>query len=284
MNEAQAESSAAGPAGSDPPPRGPRQGGPAAPKRGEGGPAAPKPPGEGWSRQRWLISVALVLATQVALVFALGEKHFPPARAVTDVPQLTLADGTGELMALDNPTLFALPHANDFASVAWTNIRIVKPPDPPGELRSPGAENLGTGFVRFMQTNPFAAPQLDFKPWPKLSEPVLSLPPVFAPNSASQIEGELAQRKWLNPVSLADWPYADVIAPSRVQMLVDAGGDVVSAVLLPGDNPGEVRDAAADQRALELARAARFEPAARLTLGRLIFNWHTVPLAETNAP
>ena len=228
--------------------------------------------------------MALVLAAQVALVFALGEKHFPPARAVAKVPQLTLADGTGEAMALDNPTLFALPHANDFASVAWTNIRIVKQPDPPGELRSPGAENLGAGFVRFMQTNPFAAPPIDFKPEPELSAPVLSLPPAFAPISISQIEGDLAQRKWLNAVSLTDWPYADVIAPSRVQVLVDADGAVVSAILLPRDNPGEVHDTAADQHALELARAARFEPGSRLTIGRLIFNWHTVPLAETNAP
>ena len=40
----------------------------------------------------------------------------------------------------------------------------------------------------------------------------------------------------------------------------------------------------ADQRALELARAARFAPSSRLTIGRMIFNWHTVPPPDTNAP
>jgi len=149
---------------------------------------------------------------------------------------------------------------------------------------SPAHENLGAIFTRFMQTNQFAAPLLDFKPEPKLSEPVLPLLPAFAGNSALHIEGELAQGKWLNPVSLTNWPYADVIAPSRVQVLVDVDGDVVSAVLLPPDNPGETHYDAADQRALELARAARFSPSSRLTVGRLIFNWRTVPPPATNSP
>jgi hypothetical protein len=83
---------------------------------------------------------------------------------------------------------------------------------------------------------------------------------------------------------LPSWPYADVIAPSRVQVLVNGAGEVVSAVLLPSDIPGEVQDADADQRALELARAARFATAPGLTVGRLIFDWCTVAPAATNAP
>ena len=77
-----------------------------------------------------------------------------------------------------------------------------------------------------------------------------------------------------------------MIAPSRVQVLVDEAGDVVSAVLLPPDNPAEAagHDAAADQRALALARAARFAPSSRLTVGQMIFNWRTVPPPATNAP
>ena len=151
--------------------------------------------------------------------------------------------------------------------------------EPPGELLSPVLENLGTVFTGFMRTNPFAAPPLDFKPEPKLSQPVLLWPPAFAGNSALRIEGDLAQRKWLNPASLTNWPYADVIATSRVQVLVDAAGDVVSAVLLPPDDPVEAASHydAADQRALELARAARFSPSSRLTtVGQLIFDWRTV--------
>ena len=51
----------------------------------------------------------------------------------------------------------------------------------------------------------------------------------------------------------------------------------------------------ADQRALDLAKAARFKPVARpgpaspgrppaLTWGKLIFQWHTVELSATNSP
>ena len=279
MNETNADSSAPGVAGSESQPE--RQGG--------GWPAAPKPQGGGWSRKRWLTLVTLVFAVQVALIFALGEKRFPSPRTVTNVPQLTLADSSSELIALDDPTLFALPHANDFASAVWGGITNVTQPsfrwmEPSGELLSPAGENLGEVFTRFMRTNQFAGQPLDFNPEPKLSEPILPLQPAFAGNSALSIEGELAQRKWLNPASLTNWPYADVIAPSRVQMLVDAAGDVVSAVLLPPDNPGETHYDAADRSALEFARAARFSPSSRLTIGEFIFNWRTVAPPATNSP
>ena len=224
-----------------------------------GATSRPEQRGQGWSRQRWLILVALVFAAQLAIIFAIGQRQFQPPRAVVNVPQLVLADNTSELIALDDPTLFALPHADDVASEMYA----IPPPDfrwtePPGELLSPAGKNLGTVFTRFMQTNRFAAPILDFKPAPKLSEPVPQLPPAFAENSTLHIEGELAQRKWLNPVNLTNWPYADVIAPSRVQVLVDAAGDVVSAVLLPPDDPEVVASHydVADQSALELARRA----------------------------
>jgi hypothetical protein len=260
-------------------------------RRDEDRPAAPKPPGESRFRQRWLIFIAIVFAAEVALIFVLGEKKFLPPRAVANVPQFTLADSANELIALDDPTLFALPHTNDFASAIWLNIHANPPPEfrwmePPGELQSPAHENLGAVFTRFMQTNQFAAPSLDFKPEPKLSEPVLPLPPVFAENSTLHIEGELAQRKWLNPVSLTNWPYADVIAPSKVQVLVNAAGDVVSPVLLPPETPGEAAShyETADRRALELASGLRFAPASRLTVGQLIFNWRTVAPPATNSP
>ena len=198
-----------------------------------------------------------------------------------------LADSTNELIALDNPTLFALPHADDIASKMYA----IPPPDfrwtePPGELLMPAGEDLGAIFIRFMQTNQFAAPVLDFKPEPKLSEPVPPLLPAFAENSALHIEGELAQRQWLNPMSLTNWPYSDVIAPSRIQVLVDAAGDVVSAVLLPPDDPEAAASHydAADQSALEFARAARFAPSSRLTIGQLTFDWRTVAPPATNSP
>ena len=111
-----------------------------------------------------------------------------------------------------------------------------------------------------MQTNPFAAQTNDFKPEPKLSEPALPIPPVFADASTLQIKGDLAQRKLLTPENLPSWPGTDVIAPSQVQVLVNPAGNVVSAVLFPPDNRDAVPDESADRRALALALAARFTP------------------------
>jgi outer membrane biosynthesis protein TonB len=69
-----------------------------------------------------------------------------------------------------------------------------------------------------------------------------------------------------------------VIAPSKVQALVDTAGNV-SPVLLESS-----ANAAADQIALQLARNLRFAPAPRLMFGEIIFTWHTVPVTATNAP
>lgn len=247
-------------------------------------------PAVGWTRRRWLALVVVVFAAQVALIFVLGEKHFPPPATATDAPQLVLADGADDLIALGDPTLFALPHAGDFAPAFWGRPPVAPPASfPRAEPVLPpllAAEDLGTVFIRFMQTNVFGSPQNDFKPAPRLSEPVAPLLPLFARNSSLRIEGELARRKLLDPVTLTNWPYADVIAPSQVQVLVDADGGVLSAVLLPPDNSADAAShyGDADQRALEIARGLRFAPAPGLTLGRLIFNWRAVPPSATNPP
>jgi hypothetical protein len=274
MKETPADSSTPGPAGL-PSPEG----------RGADWTAALKR-SEGWSRQRWLTLVALVFAAQVVLIFALGEKKFPTPRAVTNVPQFTLADTTNELIALDDPTLFVLPRADDFTSKMYAN----PPPDfrwkePPGEMPL-AAENLGADFARFMRTNPFTLPLLDFKPEPKLSEPALPLLPAFAENSVLHIGGELAQRPLLAPIELPSLSYSDVIAPSKVQALVDAAGSVVSAVLLPPDDVVESagHPDVGDTNALRIARSLRFAPSSRPTVGELIFNWRTVPPPATNPP
>ncbi|HAO79238.1 MAG TPA: hypothetical protein DCQ92_09725 [Verrucomicrobia subdivision 3 bacterium] len=242
--------------------------------------AEPELPGEGWSRSRWIFLIAFVLAAHVAFIFIFGTKKQIAPRAVTNVPQLQLADDASELIALDDPTLFALPHANDFASAVWLRTPTNEPPsfgwtEAPRWLKL-DAEKLGAAFNEFMQTNRFAEFQLDFKPEPRLAEPVL--PVEFAPqNSTLQISGDLAQRRLLNQINLPSLPHNDVLPPGKVQALVDAAGNVVSVVLLEASGLE-----LADTNALAFARTARFAPAAQLTFGELIFNWHTVPAAATN--
>ena len=243
----------------------------------------------GWTRRRWLAMLMAVFAAQVAVIFALGGKHFAPPRTVTNAVQFALADDSSDLIALSDPTLFALPHAGDFSPDYWGQLPAVPPANfPRTEPVLPSllaTENLGTLFIQFMQTNVFATPHTDFKLAPKFSEPVVSFTPVFAANSSLRIEGNLARRKLLTPVVLTNWPYADVIAPSQIQALVDADGGVVSAIELPPENLADAAShySAADQRAMEIAQGLRFAPASSLTVGRMIFNWRTAPLSATNS-
>ena len=102
-------------------------------------------------------------------------------------------------------------------------------------------------------------------------------------NSTLRVADDLANRRLLNPPELQPWAAADLLTNTVVQVLVNAEGNVVTHTLLaPGSG-----DPKADQRALALARTARFQPlrgaAPALTLGVLIFEWRTVPLTNTPA-
>jgi hypothetical protein len=243
-----------------------------------------------WSRTRWLTLVALVFVAHIGFIFAFGERKQIVPRVAANIPKLQLVDHSDILLALNDPTLFAAPNAKDFASVIWLQAPVVKQPsfrwtEPPRRLEL-SADELGMAFNQFMQTNRFANFQIEFKPPPQLSTPALPVELVLAPTSTLQIEGELAQRRLLGEIHLPSLPYDDVLAPSVVQVLVDASGNVVSTVLLPSDNSVEAAAhyGAADQRALELARAVRFAPSSHLTVGQLIFKWCNVAPPATNSP
>jgi hypothetical protein len=246
--------------------------------------------GEGWPRKRVVFLVVIAIAIQVSFIFVFGEKKYKPVRTVSNIPQLQVTDSSSELIVLDDPALFALPHANDFASAIWLKTPAMKQPsfrwtEAPRWLPL-AAESLGTTFARFMATNRFVEFQPNFKPEPQFAGSLSPVESALPKNSTVQIPGDLAQRRLLRPLDLPSLPYNDVIAPSIVQVLVNPVGNVVSAVLLPSENNFEAagRLDTADQHALEFARAARFAPAPRLTVGKIIFNWHTVPLLATNSP
>lgn len=244
--------------------------------------------GSGWSLSRWLLLILVVLAVHVALIFTFGTRKPTTPRAVTNAPKLELVSGSSEWLLLNDPTLFALPNSQGFAGPAW----LVAPhvqfhrqewTEPPRWLQLPAGQ-LGALFNRFMETNRFATFEFELKPPPQFTVPLVPLEPKFAQASTMRIEGDIARRPLLTSMKLPSWPYTDVIAPSRVQVLVNAAGEVVSAVLLPSNNSSEARKPDADQRALDLARAARFAPGPDLTLGELVFHWRTVVTPATNAP
>ena len=225
--------------------------------------------------------VALVFVAHLALISTFGERKPPVPRAVTNVPELKLATSSEEWLALNDPTLFAQPNLVGFAGPAW-----LEPPhvqfhrqewtESPRWLELPVAE-LGDTFSQFMQTNRFVASQFELKPPARFIAPVAPVEPTLAKASTLRIEGDLTRRRLLTPISLQSWPDDDVLAPSTVQALVDAKGNVISVVLLSSSKLD-----AANQRALQLVRAARFAPSPGMTIGRLVFNWHTVPMTNTN--
>ncbi|MDE3068020.1 MAG: energy transducer TonB [Verrucomicrobiota bacterium] len=258
--------------------------------------AAPdSPPHPTWSPARWLTVIALIFGAHVVLIFVFGAWRPPPVRPVEHVPALQLAGAAGGWLGLNDPTLFALPHAQGFAGEAW-----MEPPriqftqlewtERPRWLEL-SAGQLGSIFHRFMQTNRFARLPLELKVAPRLSVPVLPVQQAPVQASTVRVEGDLARRSLLTPLNPPSVPFSDVIAPSRVQVVVDAAGRVVSDALLSSSGV-----AAADGNALALAQAARFAPlpradvsvladlASQLTFGQLVFDWHTVPPPATNAP
>jgi hypothetical protein len=246
----------------------------------------------GWTARRWRTAIILVVLAHVALVFIFGTRQGAPGRLASRVPVLQLAPANNLVIQLNDPSLFALPHPNDFASAHWPALVTNPPPtfhwqEPPGWLPLSRQFVLKT-FSQFMATNPDGDWTLNFQPNPEFSQPESPPIPPLPSASTLRLRGELARLAWLNPSPLPDWPTAGLIAPSKVQVVVDTAGRVLSAVLLPPDYGLDqaVRDDAADQRALQMARSARFSPAPQLLVGQMIFNWHAVPLplAVTNAP
>ena len=234
--------------------------------------------------------VLLAFAVHLGLIFVFGNRKPVLPRAVVNAPAIQLSIGRSELQTLDDPTLFALPHPHGFGTAAWLELPLIefapfRWTEPPQLMALPVAQ-LGAAFLRYAQTNVVPQLKLETVPPPELTRlPAPDEPTALKQSSAVRVGGSLANRRWLNPPAiLRSWPATDLLTNSVVQVLTDPDGQILAATLLP---PGS-GSKAADQRALELARSARFAPVARnsghLTVGDLIFEWHTVPMPDTNAP
>lgn len=238
-------------------------------------PLAETPPAGGWRWRKVLVFIVFAFAAHLAFVLLLGTKKTAAQRAVTRVPVFHLADIGDELIRLTDPTLWVLPHTEDSAPVAWsfqsvgTNQMINYTEDPLFLL--PVAADFGAAFNNFIQTNRFATTRLNLKPEPHLVLPVATVAPL-PQNSSWQLTGEIAGRRILNAFAVPTLPLNDVLQPTRVQLLVDVNGDLLSTVLLDSS-----ADSDADQLALKLTRTLRFVPADHLMFGELICNWQTVP-------
>jgi TonB family protein len=249
-----------------------------------------------WTPRRWFYAIAVSLVVQVGLLFYLGERHQAPVLPARFRTANYLAGGPEaeeqlkRLPTLTDPTLFALPSQHGFSARAWLSFqplqyRLADWSEPPRWLEVDTTQ-LGRISSQLVLTN-IAPPMLIAdKPLPRLIGSIPAVPALSVRDrSVARAEGDLARRRWLDRPELPSWPHStDLLTNTVVQLTVDASGRALSAVLLAGSGL-----AAADQFALEVAKAARFAPWPRkrdaaaqdaLTSGRMVFLWHTTPPQE----
>ncbi|HYV26449.1 MAG TPA: energy transducer TonB [Candidatus Eisenbacteria bacterium] len=255
-----------------------------------------------WSRRRWGVVMLVVLALHLGVIFWLREP--PPVSAARSSPPFRLRFASvgetqeGNLSAtfVSDPTLFALPGRRGFSGQAWLKFtplahRIENWVEPPTWLDLPVGK-LGESFSRFITTNAPPSYHIADQPLPTATILDVVVPAAMVETqSVLRIEGSLARRGLLTPLALRSWPHRDLLPNSVVEVIVDAVGLPISARLLAESGRADV-----DQAALTLAKTARFRPlqvreenrplvnAPEMTFGKLIFEWHTVPLAATNSP
>jgi len=119
----------------------------------------------------------------------------------------------------------------------------------------------------------------------------VSLSPVpLRGSSLFRIEGDLAGRELLGPLQVPSMINMEILTNTVVQVGVNVAGFPFSVVPLSSSG-----SKTADQRAIELAKTARFKPLSRsgptalatpwaLTWGKIIFQWHTVEVPATDGP
>jgi hypothetical protein len=106
--------------------------------------------------------------------------------------------------------------------------------------------------------------------------------------STLRVEGDLSRLRLLTPPQLPPQTNADLLTNTVVQLLVDARGNPFSPIVLSSSG-----SPAADAMALtNFAKAVRFAPAQAaalgtvppdtMTMGKLIFQWQTIPPGPTN--
>jgi hypothetical protein len=253
----------------------------------------------GWSRRRLICTGVVLFAAQVILVLWFGQRPGSlPQRpsfstVISLVPEGQPMEQFEKFIAPDDPTLFALPGLNGFSGSAWLQYPALdyQPPDYSEPLRwlEINEQSLGETFSSFLATNTLATPMIADKPLPPLQryEPNYPNEPVPA-RSLLRIEGELAGRMLPGVPLLKSWPHSQLLSNTVAQVVASPDGMTLSATLLTGSGLTQ-----ADTYALKLAGNTRWRPVHRhdgradlaesLAWGRMIFQWHTLPLPATSA-
>lgn len=252
-----------------------------------------------WSARRWFYVISAVFSAQAGLVLYLGQHETTPVvrpafrTAIHLVADQWSVDRLAGLSGMTDPTLLALPNEKGFSGAAWMKSAPLEyRPEPwidPPHWLALTQTNLGAGLASIAGASDVIPATIADKPPPPMVryEPALANIPLPAV-SRLRVEGELAARPLLRPLELNPREHTELLSNTVVQVTVDADGFVLTSQPLAGCGLKE-----ADADALRLASAARFRPLPRtardgtgrgpLVWGKLIFQWHTLPVRATNA-
>ena len=252
-----------------------------------------------WSARRWIIALALVVAIQVAILFLVPQpapiapRSALRATVIKFDPAGAKSGWAGWAPTWQDPTLFSTIHPHGFSGHAWLNYprreyRLKDWTEPASWLQE-DTSRFGVGFTQFVNTvissqpSPLASGQAG--PW---TIDGLKIPPTtLATNSSVRIVGDLAGRGLLRAIEPPPIASEEILTNSVVEVAVRPDGYTFSVRLVsPGARGAEQKTA--DQIALNLAKAARFEPRPSgatnfvsatppaLTYGSLIFAWRVL--------
>lgn len=240
-----------------------------------------------WHRKRWLGLTALCFLAQLFLIALLGERRLPalpPLPFRTDIHLLSDTWALQQLAAssdLTDPAVFALPSLEGFSRAGWLAFKPIpddfaEAPNEPRWLQL-DPQRLGARFAQYAATNTLEPIRLGDGSMPTSAglQPRTSTDLEF-PKSELRVEGPLAARKLLTPLTLPPWPHPDVLTNSVIHVLVDdADGAPLSSAVISGSGSKE-----ADRYARAAVKRLRFAPVrgrASVTSGTLHFHWHTLP-------
>lgn len=241
----------------------------------------PAPPPSTWSRQRWTAAVIVIFALQAALVLLWADRSQQVARERKISTTFHLFPGVlterqlSRIFFAADPALFALASAEGFSGPAWMQVsqreyHFPEWNEPPQWL---GPDPAGLGKISTPdpeRKNLLVAEKITLPSFQDSLAPAAIPPPV----STFHLEGDLAR---LQPKSMPILPTLaknEVLPPTRVEIAVDASGEVVVSRLASNSGSPE------EQLALKAIQSFQFEsdPRRPLTWGKVIFDWRTTPV------
>jgi len=256
-----------------------------------------------WSRERWFLTVTIIFAVQVVVVIWLSERGDIPVKV--DSQGLLTRYYTPEasiqltpLFHLMDPTLYSRASSEGFSGSVWLDVKPIEHrsagwSDPPQFLKF-NQDPLLSDLERFGLANqPHRRTVSDTLGGGAETRVELSNQLIPSSSSVFEMIGDLRRTNLRSIPAIPSIELNGVLAPSIILLQVDQRGRVFSANLT-----GTSGQANADQQAMRIARALRFDVAEgfspttsnrdfnNLRRTKLIIHWATlsVPAQTTNTP